>query len=175
MIVLSLLNIQHKFRGITMAIQLQKKAPINAIEVVSQHDDAVDAEGSNWEEYKSTGDISKLKFIPGKQPTIFLCNFAMKGHEAASLKNSMLGGTDDEGKPQVAFGTWSFRAVKYCLKDIKNPDGMAEDTKLVFKKDEKGYAHDDLLATLESLGIINEIFGMYTSLALGGVKGNAKN
>ncbi len=158
-----------------MAISIQKRMPINAVEVISESDDAVDHAASDWEEYKKTGDVSKLKFLEGKQPTIFLCNFALKGTQAAALKNSMLGGTDDDGKPQVAFGTWSFRVAKYCLKDIRNPDDLPDDAKLMYKKDEKGLTHDDLLVTLDSLGIINEIFAMYSALVLGGVRANAKN
>ena len=158
-----------------MAIIIQKQLPINAVEVVSEQDDALDLEASDIEGYKKTGDLSKLKFIADKQPTIFLCNFSLKGQQATVVKNSMMGGTDDEGKPVVAFGTWSFRVAKYCLKDIKNPDGLAEDSKLIFKKDEKGLAHDDLLATLDRIGIVNEIFSMYSALALTSVRANAKN
>jgi len=158
-----------------MAIVVQKRAPINAVEVISESDDALDLQASDLEAYKKSGDVSKLKFVAGKQPTIFLCNFALKGAQAASLKNSMLGGTDDEGKPQVAFGTWSFRVAKFCLKDIRNPEDLPEDSKLLFKKDEKGFAHDDLLVELDSLGILNEIFAMYSTLVLGGARANAKN
>ena len=158
-----------------MAIQLQKKLPINAVEIISQHDDALDLEASDWEGYKETGDVSKLKFIPGKQPTIFLCNFLMKGKEAVALKNSMLSGVDEEGRPRLSYGSWSFKVVKYALKDIKNPDGIPDDAKLVFKKDEQGYAHDDLLVTLETIGVVNEIFGMYNALVTGSARANAKN
>lgn len=158
-----------------MAIIIQKQQPINAVEVISEQDDALDLEASDLEAYKKTGDVSKLKFIEDKQPTIFLCNFSLKGNQATTVKNSMMGGTDDDGKPVVAFGTWSFRVAKYCLKDIRNPEGLPEDAKLLFKKDEKGLAHDDLIAMLDRVGIVNEIFAMYSALALVGAKANAKN
>lgn len=158
-----------------MAILIQKQQPINAVEVISEQDDALDLEASDLEGYKKTGDVSKLKFLPDKQPTIFLCNFSLRGTQAAALKNAMIGGTDEDGKPQIAFGSWSFKAAKFCLKDIKNPEGLPDDAKLIFKKDEKGLAHDDLLATLDRLGIVNEIFSMYSSLANGGMRANAKN
>lgn len=158
-----------------MAIRKQSRVPLNAIEVISEHDDAVDREKSDMRAYRESGDRKHLVFVEGKQPTVFLCNFELKGMEAAGIKNSMLGGKDDEGQPAVAFGTWTFKVVKYALKDIQNPADVPDSDKLVYRKDDKGYTHDELISELERLGIVNEIFGMYTALALGGARANAKN
>lgn len=158
-----------------MAIKFQRKASINAVEVISENDDAIDQEKSDFKAYRETGDTSKLAFLPGKQPTIFLCNFALKGKEAAAIKNAMVDGKDEDGDPKLAIGTWSFRVARFTLKDIKNPADLPADEQLQFKKDEAGYCHDEVLAQLDQYGIINEIFAMYSSLVLGGAKANAKN
>lgn len=158
-----------------MAIKVQRKKPLNALEIICSFDDAIDQDNSDIEEYKKTADISHLKFHPDKQPTVFLCNFELKGKESANVKNAMISGKDDEGNPQLALGTWSFRVVKYTLKDIKNPTDLAADEKIEFKKDKDGYAHDDLIATLDNLGVVTEIFSFYTQLVTGGAGANAKN
>lgn len=158
-----------------MAIRVEQKRRLNALEVVSVNDDAIDQENSDIKEYKKTGDIAKLKFLENKQPTIFLMNFELKGKEAAMVKNSMLEGKDEDGNPQVTLGSWAFRVVKYTLKDIKNPADLPEECRLVFKKDDRGYAHDNLLSQLDTFGIIDELFSFYTTLALTGAKSNAKN
>lgn len=158
-----------------MAIKIEQRKPLNAIQIVSELDDAIDMQASDWEEYKKTGDMSKLQFMAGKQPTIFLCNFAPKGHEASAIKDSMLGGRDDEGQPKLQLGSWSFKVVKFTLKDIQNPPDLPLEQQLKFKKDSQGYAHDDVVTELDRLGIVNEIFAMYTALTMGGARANAKN
>jgi hypothetical protein len=158
-----------------MAIRFEQKQKLNALELVSVNDDAIDADNSDIAAYKETGDINKLKFLADKQPTIFLMNFELKGREAMLIKNAMLEGKDEGGNPQLAFGSWTFRIIKYTLKDIKNPADLPEDCSVVFKKDERGYVHDSILNKLDSLGILDELFGFYSRLALSAVKSNAKN
>lgn len=158
-----------------MGIKLVQKRNINAVEVISENDDALDLETSDFEEYKKTGDISHLKFIADKTPTKFICNFALKSNEISSIKNSMIAGSDSEGKPVVTLGSWSFKVVKTCLKDIINPSDLLPEEKIVFKRDSQGYCHEDVLVVLDQLGILNEIFSMYTTLTSTDVKANSKN
>ncbi len=157
-----------------MAIRIEQKKRLNAVELVSVNDDAVDLDTSDIAEYKKTGDMAHLKFLPNAQPTIFLMNFELKGKDAEVVKNSMLGGKDENGEPLLTFGSWAFRVVKYTLKDIKNPADIPEDCKLVFKKDERGYASDDVLAKMNDFGIVDELFALYTQMALSSTRSNAK-
>jgi hypothetical protein len=158
-----------------MAITLVRSIPLNALELVCEFDDAIDQGNSDIEEYKKTADMKHLKFHPNKQPTIFLCNFDLKGKEAAAIKNAMLSGRDDEGNPQLTLGTWSFRVIKYTLKDIRNPDYIEAHERIDMKKDKDGYAHDDLLAILDKVGVVNELFTFYNNLVTTSAKNNAKN
>ena len=158
-----------------MAIRINESKRLNALEIISQQDDALDIDNCDFEEYAKTGDQKHLQFKPGKQPTIFLCNFELKGREYEWVKNSMLGGKDEDGSPKVALGSWSQRVVKYTLKDIKNPPDIPENERLVYKSDSGKYANDDTIAKLENLGIVNEIFGMYSNLVLSSHRPHAKN
>jgi hypothetical protein len=158
-----------------MAIRLQQAKRLNVIEIVSEIDDAIDMNLSEWEEYKKTGDRKFVMCKPGKQPTIFLCNFELKGKESAHVKNAMLDGKDEDGAPKVTIGSWSHRVVKYTLKDIVNPSDLPEEEKIVFKKDDRGYCHDDVISKLEELGIVSEIFGLYMTLVIGSHRQASKN
>ena len=158
-----------------MALKRTIAKALNAVEVISREDDSLDLEKSDWEGYASSGDVSKLAFVADKQPTIFLCNFELKGKQAESIKNNMLSGKDEDGNPRVALGSWSFKVVKIVLKDIKNPEYLAPTEIIMMKRDKDGLVHDDLLGELDGMGVINEIFAMYSSLTNLGGKANAKN
>ncbi len=156
-----------------MAIKFEQKKPLNAIEVISTDDDAIDKEASDIDGYLETGEVSKLKFIPNKQPTIFLCNFNLKGFEAEEIQNAVLSKMDRSGKPGYSIGSYAFKIAKICLKEIKNPADLPSEYHFAFKKDKDGYVHDDLLAILNQYGIIGAIFNMYNALT--GKKAEAKN
>ncbi len=159
-----------------MAIRLDQSRKLNMIEIISKTDDALDLEKSKWSEYEKDYDMKHLAFLPGKQPTRFIVNFELSGKHSAKIKNSMFGGRDDEdGTPKVSLGDWSFKVVKYCLKEIRNPTDLPEEACIKFQKDEHGYAHDDVLSTLDKYGIINEIFSAYTALVANGPRASSKN
>lgn len=158
-----------------MAIRIEQKKNLNAVEFISGDDDAIDVENSDIEEYMKTGDVTKLKFLADKQPTIFMLNFEFKGNEAMRVKDSVMSGRDSEGKPALTLGTWAFKIAKLSLKGIKNPDDLPEGSRLVFKKDEKGYAHDDLITQLDKFGIVDEIFKFYSSLTATAPRLQTKN
>ena len=158
-----------------MAIRKGTKRSLSAVVIVSEHDDSIDAEKSNIDEYKKTADLAHLVFVADKQPTRFLCNFELSAKQAASVKNGMIAGKGDDGEPTVTLGSWAHRVVKHTLRDIQNPSDLPVHECIVFKKDENGHAHDDVIAELERQGVVDEIFGFYTRLAMGGAKQAAKN
>lgn len=157
-----------------MAIRLEQKRSLACIEVISRADDAVDHEKSNWDAYAASGDRKHLVFLPDQEPTVFICNFELSGKEGAAIKNAMVGGSDDDGKPAVALGSWSYRVVKMTLKAIQNPAGLPPEAGMTFRKDDRGYAHDELMTQLERFGIVGEIFSMYTALTASDARKAAK-
>lgn len=159
-----------------MAIKLDQFKRYNVVEVISEHDDALDKENSDYEKYQETGDISNLVFFEDKQPTKFICNFELKGKQAARIKNAMIGGHDEESnRPKVTIGDWSFKVVKYVLKDIQNPESLPEAERIKMRTDKDGYAHDELLCLLDRVGIVSEIFSLYSNLVGGGARSKTKN
>lgn len=147
-----------------MAIKRLEQTNLNHVEVISENDDALDLENSDFEKYRETANVNHLKFLPDLQPTTFVCNFNLKGRDLAGVQNAIIDGTDDDGKPKVALGSWSYKVAKVTLKDIKNPDYLKPEERIEFKKDHKGLIHDDILTMLHRAGVVNEILGMYTSL-----------
>jgi hypothetical protein len=158
-----------------MAIKLMDMKKLNALEVISEKDDAIDMDKSDWDKYLETCDTTHLVFKPNLEPTIFLCNFELKGKEVEYVKNAMIGGKDEDGSPKLAMGSWSQRVVKYVLRDVKNPSYLKEDERIIFKKDSGVYAHEETIALLEKLGIVNEIFAHYSKQVLSSYRANAKN
>lgn len=157
-----------------MAVRNVKKSNLAAVEFVSSNDDALDLEASKYEDFLKTGKLEHLVYLPGRVPTVFVCNFALKAREASELKDAIMAGRDAKGRPTVALGHWAFQTVKMTLKDIKNPP-EAGDEGFIFRKDKAGLADDELIGELNAAGIADEIFAFYNELVGGGVKDNAKN
>lgn len=158
-----------------MAIKRQAKTNLNSLAIISKHDESVDLDKSNWDEYQKKLDPAHLVFKEGMQPTRFLCNFELKGKEAVTIKNAIFGGSDEDGKPLVTMGTWSYRVVKLTLKDIQNPEDLPLHEQVTMRKDDRGLAHDDLIGELDRYGIVDEIFGHYSRLILTSGKEQGKN
>jgi len=146
-----------------MAIRIDKKISWNAVRLISENDDALD-KGENeddwketvWAKYKKTLNPDDLTFVPDCQPTIFLCNFELKAHDTAAIKDAML-----KGGNQVAFGSWSQAVAKHVLKDIINPEYVPMDERIAFRKDGMGLAHDEVIGFLDRVGVVTEIFTAY--------------
>jgi hypothetical protein len=108
-------------------------------------------------------------------PTVFICNFDTTGREAAKIKNALISGVDDDKNAKITMGDWQYQVVRTCLKEIENPPGV--DDVIKFKKDGRGYVLESTMDQLEKVGIIQEIFGHYTTLTKEdeAVRDNAKN
>lgn len=137
------------------------QAPGSPIRVIAKVDDAIDPDKSDWDAYKETRDESKLHFLTGKMPTVFLCSFNFDAKAARLVHNAMLSGKDESGTPQMAYGSWSQTIAKVSLKDIVNPEYVPEGQKVLLKKDGNGYVHDELLAKLDRWGVVDDIFTAY--------------
>jgi hypothetical protein len=159
-----------------MALIVSNRRPLNAVTIISRFDSAVDNEATDWESYDNDPitNASAIKIKSGCEPTKFIMNFDVTGKEAASIKDSMIKGMDQETKqPNLAYGKWSYCVVKMTLKDIQNPpntDGVIE-----FKKDGTGYVMDSVLSVLERAGVLQELFNHYLVLTNNDVREQAKN
>ena len=157
-----------------MAIRTQARARLNAVEMIAKIDDAID-DGADYDAYVKANDRNLLKFKPGLQPTVFLLNLEFSGKEAEAVKNAIVSGKDEDGSPKVALGSWSFKVAKLSLKDIINPPDVPLEAQMKMKKDDRGFAHDDLLGELDRLGIVQDIFSFYTTHVMSPARSAAKN
>lgn len=158
-----------------MAIKTNERQRYNAVRLISRADSAVDQDMSDWDSYAANPVANEhvLRFKPGCQPTILLCNFEVSGKEAAAIKDAMMAGLDSDNNAKVSYGRWAYTVVKTVLKAIENPPGERDVIEL--KKDSKGYASDQTLTELERLGILTEIFTHYITLTQSDVRDHAKN
>lgn len=147
---------------------------LSCIEVICTNDDAVDKEKSDLDAYKKSYDRKHLAFLPDHQPTVFVCNFSLSGKESIRVKNAMVGQSDDGGV-SVALGSWEHHVTKTTLKEIRNPADMPLEHQFVLRKDDKGYVHDDLIARLDRVGVVGQIFAAYSTLVMSEARQNAKN
>lgn len=160
-----------------MAFDVQVKS-LKHVRIICKHDPAIDQEYLNdnpniWDEYVEDP-IKKegtLRFLEGKSPTVFICNFELSAKEASRVEDSQIGGLDDDKKPKVAMGSWKYQVVRLVLKDIENP-GVIK-----FKKDSQGYVDAFTLTQLEQFKILDTIWGSYLLLTKDAtdLKANAKN
>lgn len=157
-----------------MGISVQRIKRLNCVQIISRIDDAVDNDNSDWDLYDKDPieNASALKFLAGKQPTNFICNFELEAKDDARIKDAMFGGIDEDKNPKPAYGGWSLAVVKYTLKGIENPPGITEP--IIFKGDAKGHVSDETLNTLQKAGIIQEIFNHYLNLTNFAVGKNTK-
>ncbi len=147
-----------------MAIKKIRSKNLNAVRIISRQDEAIDFDASEWDLYEEDPVLNEnsLKFKEGKEPTIFLCNFALTGKEQASLQDAMVSGVDEEKNPKVSIGKYSYQIAKVCLKDIQNPANELDVIRL--KKDSRGYVSDETMTELHQAGVVNEIFNHYFRL-----------
>lgn len=156
-----------------MALRLADSSD-SLVSLIPSNDDAL-AEASDYGEYIRTKDEAKLVFVDGKVPTRLVLNFNFSGAEAASVKNALVGGRDDDGDPKVTLGSWQFRIAKMALKEITNPPDLPENEQLKMRRDSNGKAHDDLLAKLDRAGAVANIFAYYTTHIATTQKAASKN
>ena len=158
-----------------MAIMNTVERALNAVQIISRIDDAIDHAASDWAAYDATLDAAHLKLVQGKQPTIFVCNFDLTAKDRAAINDAMLAGTDDDGKPKVGLGSWQLAVTRLVLKDIQNPDYVPEASRIAFKMDGNRHADPRTLNQLSRLGIIQEIFNHFIQVTEKDHRREAKN
>ena len=143
-----------------MAFDVLPKA-INHVRIICKHDPAIDQayleeNKELWDEYVQdpVRTESKLRFLEGKTPTVFICNFDFDAKETKLLENAQ-SGTDDDRKMKVNMGSWKQTITYLSLKEIENP-GVIK-----FKKDSRGYVDQHTMTILEKFDVTETIMGFY--------------
>lgn len=132
-----------------IAIDLSKKN----IEVISSKDEAVQCSAEEYAEYLKTLDDAILNLKPDVNPTRFVLRKELPYDAAKVIKAEQASYV--AGEVEVNMGH-AFEVVRYALIDIKNPGG----DELKFVK-ESGYASRELVAKLDYLGILDELYAAH--------------
>lgn len=124
------------------------------IKVVSSKDSSVKCSDEDYEKYAETLDESYLR-LEG-EPTRFLLRSSLdyKGHEIIMDKQTKMG---DKGKVEFSLA-YILSEVRMALVGIENPESLPKDQHIEFKRESDGYASKELIASLQSHGVVMELF-----------------
>jgi len=150
-----------------MAIRKISKRPLNAVELMSVSDDAIDVDASDFTLYNEDPIKNRdaLKFKDNKQPTVFLCNFELTGREQAILQNAQMAGQDENKDQKSLLGSYVYNLTRMTLKNIINDPNESDVIKMKF--DSKRYVDDSVMTVLCDNNIHLEIAGHYMTLKHG--------
>ena len=148
-----------------MAISFNKIS--GNFELISSLDPSVKCSKDDYDKYLTTLDEDILQLSDA--PTRFVVKRTLdyKAHKA--VKGAQI---EKDGKDMKMTTAFIMEQVRQSLVDIKNPEGTT--SPLIFARDSDGRASKDLIADLESMGIVMEIYtaqGTETD-RMGGVKKN---
>jgi hypothetical protein len=137
-----------------MAIKFSSASDI--FKVVSRHDDSIaeDLTDEEFDLYQQSLDESHLRLVG--EPTRFIVRRTLSYGAQQEVTNQQVT-VGKDGKPKVNFG-FVLEEVRCALIDIENPSSLPEDQKLHFVKDIDGFASKELIAKLNSIGIVSEIY-----------------
>lgn len=157
-----------------MAIKAVKAKNLKNLDHIAKVDEAI-GDDANYPEYLKTGDVTHLNLKAGVTPTYITLSFEHSGKTAATIRNNMMSGVDDDGKPKVAIGSWQYAVAKKSIKGIRNPLELPLEEAIPYKADDNGDCSDDTIDRLDKHGIVSEIFAVYLALVVGTEKNQVKN
>lgn len=158
-----------------MAFKKSEIKKMNCFRMISRHDPAVDRDASDFKLYDKDPikNASAIVLKPDESATIFILNFSVKGHERAAIDDAMLSAQGGDGGYVPSYGNWPYTVAKFTLKGIENPP--AEKDGIIFKKDGRGYVMDDVIAELQQVGVLYEIFLHWLEYIKATPRGKEKN
>ena len=125
--------------------------------VVSKIDDAIPETVTPeiYDQYLKTLDESLLD-LNGAVPTRFILKKTLDFATQKHIEDVKIG-VSDAGKAQFKF-SFMMETIRFALVGIDNPPDMPPEQQLVFTKEADGFASRDLIAYLNSAGIVQELF-----------------
>ena len=167
-----------------MPIRLDRRRDLSVVKLICKVDDVIgvsnqaDDDGDSprdeaYAEYLKELDESHLKLT--SEPTRLILNFDLKGKDAETVKNSMLGNSGGGGGVSLALGTYQYTVARLTLKAIDNPSDMPLQDQILFKDHNgNGRPNDETLRRLDRIGALANILAAYQEL-VGAPRADAKN
>lgn len=123
--------------------------------MISRFDSALDYNEEDYEKYLDDLDVSHLS-IDLPQATVFVMRRILSYKVSTTIKNEQIK-MRGKGEMDVRLGTTMMEEVRASLIDIKHPQGV-DPGKLAYKKESDGLASMELLALLETYGIVADLY-----------------
>lgn len=143
-----------------MALNLHKLD--GNIEVIVSADGALKSSKEQYIEYSKSLNESFLEFHEGMQPTKFVLRKSLDFKGVSAVKSKQIKMMAD-GQAQFDL-SYILEEIRYALTDIKNPDNIPEEDKIKFVRDSDGYCSKELIAKLESVGAVQDMFACRQNL-----------
>lgn len=139
-----------------MAILINMPRGSESLELIAEIDDAIDSEKSEYQAYVK--DLDESHLVLNGEPTRFVLKRTLDFHAQESIQNSIIKLTPGSKDTNFQLGSAMLLTAKYALTGIKYPEDTPKDQRLEFKKGPDGYASEDLIAILNKLGVVANIF-----------------
>jgi len=134
-----------------MALFISKNDGV--IKVISRKDSAVNCDDEAYELYQKQLDEELLE-LEG-DPTRFVLKRGLSYKEQQTVKDAQV---KMDGKKFSITLSYMMEEVRIALIDIENPGDIEESQKIIFKKADDGKASKELIAMLETFGVVTELF-----------------
>ena len=122
------------------------------IKVISSKDSAVTCDIETYKEYLTNLDESLLEL--NGEPTRFVLKKGLNYKEQQIIKDAQI---KMDGKEYQIRMSYMMDEMRLALIDIENPADLSEDQKIIFKKASDGKVSHEIVALLESAGILSEL------------------
>lgn len=137
-----------------MAIKLPSVS--ESIDVPLRVDDALAMTDEQYDKYLETLDNNLLQFQDGQIPTFFKLRKVLPLRLAEVVENKKVS-IDKSGEVKANMA-YVLEEVRVALVGIENPPGLPEDQKIEFKRDGDGGASTELVAQLNALGVVMDLW-----------------
>lgn len=123
------------------------------IKVISKKDSSVTCDDEAYAQYQENLDESLLA-LDGV-PTRFVLKKALTYKEQQKVKDAQI---KMKGKELSVSMSYMMEEIRLALVGIENPADLPLDQQIVYKKDSDGRTSEELIALLESAGVVTELY-----------------
>jgi hypothetical protein len=143
-----------------MAIKLNNN--VTNLRVICRIDSAIpeDLTDQEWDLYQNNLNESHLRLCD--KPTYFIMKRSLNFGAQQNISNQQIK-LNQEGQATIQIG-YMLEEVRCALVDIENPPNISDDEQIKFVKEIDGYASKELIAKLNSAGIVSQLFAIRTAI-----------
>ena len=134
-----------------MALLLSKNDGV--IKIISSKDSSVNCEEEAYELYQKCLDEELLE-LDG-EPTRFVLKKGLNYKEQQAVKDAQV---KMDGKKFSVSLSYMMEEVRIALTGVENPSDLPLDKQIIYKRASDGKASEDLIAMLESAGVVTELY-----------------